>query len=107
MKIVYWILCVLGTLLPLAQFLPWLAEHGLNIPLMVQQIAISLLSAVAWLDVLVFAIVLIVFICIESQRLNMRRAWLALFGLGVGISLALPLFLLMREHHLANREQTR
>ncbi len=34
MKIVYWILCVLGTLLPLAQFFPWLAEHGLNIPLM-------------------------------------------------------------------------
>ena len=72
MKIVYWILCVLGTLLPLAQFLPWLAEHGLNIPLMVQQIAISPLSAFAWLDVLVFAIVLIVFICIKSQRLNMR-----------------------------------
>jgi len=32
MKYFYGILCILGTLLPYAQFLPWLAEHGLNVP---------------------------------------------------------------------------
>lgn len=103
MKAVYAVLCVLGMLLPLAQFMPWLAEHELNIPLMVQQIAAEPLSAFAWLDVAVSAGVSIVFVYAESRRLGMRKAYLFLLGLCVGVSLALPLFLLMREYHLAGR----
>lgn len=101
MKTVYLALCIIGTVLPLAQFIPWLAEYGFNMPLLIQQIAADRLSAFAWLDVLVSALALAVFVVVESRRLNMRYGWLSLFGLCVGVSLALPLFLLMREHHRA------
>ena len=39
----------------------------------------------------------------EGRRLGMRRWWLPLFGLSVGVSLVLPWFLWLREHHLATR----
>lgn len=103
MKIAYGWLCIVGTVLPLMSFVPWLAAHGLNVPLMVQQIAASPLSAFAWLDVLISALAVIVFVLYEGRRLHMPRAWLALLGLCVGVSLALPLFLWMREGHMQPR----
>ena len=33
MQRLYLALCLIGTALPLAQFIPWLAEHGLHLPL--------------------------------------------------------------------------
>ncbi len=99
MQAIYVALCILGTALPLTQFVPWLADAGVDIPLLVQQIADDRLSAFAWLDVLVSAGVLIVFVVIESRRLKMRHGPCALLGWGVGVSLALPLFLLLRERH--------
>lgn len=100
MKAMYLLLCVVGTLLPFTQFIPWLATYGLDVPLLMQQISADRLSAFAWLDVLVSALVLMVFICVESRRLRMRCGWVSLLGLCVGVSLALPLFLFMRERHL-------
>ncbi len=102
MQIIYAVLCIVGTLLPLAQFSPWLADHGLNVPLLIQQAAAAPLAAFAWSDVVVSALVLIVFVLVEGRRLEMPRAWLSLLGLAVGVSLALPLFLLLRERHLAS-----
>jgi hypothetical protein len=58
-QIIYAILCIVGTALPLAQFIPWLADRGLDFPLFIQQAVVT-----------------------------------------VGVSLALPLFLLLRERHL-------
>jgi hypothetical protein len=100
-QIVYAVLCIVGTLLPLAQFVPWLAREGLDVPLFVQQAVAAPISAFAWSDVLVSAVVVVVFVLSEGRRLSMRRLWLPLMGLGVGVSLALPLFLYLREQHLA------
>lgn len=100
MKVFYALACLVGTALPLSQFLPWMGEHGLALPLMLQHIAADRLSAFAWLDVLVSGVVLIAFVLWESRRIHMRHGWLALLGLCVGVSLALPLFLLMRGQHL-------
>lgn len=101
MQIIYALLCVIGTVLPLAQFVPWLSDHGLDLPLLVQEAISTPLSAFAWSDVLVSAIVVVVFVLAEGRRLAMRRPWASLLGLAIGPSLALPLFLLMRERHLA------
>ncbi|MDO5090831.1 MAG: DUF2834 domain-containing protein [Cardiobacteriaceae bacterium] len=98
----YLLLCLLGTALPLAAFLPWLGEHGLNLPLLAVQAFATPLSAFAWLDVLVSAAATIAFVLWEGRRIAMPRPWLALLGLGVGVSLALPLFLWMRERHMRN-----
>lgn len=98
----YLLLCLLGTILPLAAFLPWLREHGLNLPLLAVHAFATPIAAFAWLDVLVSAAATIVFVLWEGRRIAMPRPWLALLGLGVGVSLALPLFLWMRERHMRN-----
>jgi Protein of unknown function DUF2834 len=50
---------------------------------------------------MVSAIVLIVFVQIESRRLRIRGTWMpTLATLVVGVSLGLPLFLYLRETHL-------
>lgn len=106
MKYFYGILCILGTVLPYWQFLPWLAAHGLDVPLMIQEAAQMRISAFAWLDVLVSAIVLLGFIVYEGRRLTMKTVWLPILGtVAVGVSLGLPLFLLMREQQLAPVKQ--
>lgn len=101
MQILYAVLCVLGTLLPFGVFAPWLAEYGLNLPLLAQHALAAPVSAFAWLDVVVSALALVGFVFHEGRRLGMPRPWLSLLGLSVGVSLALPLFLLVRERHLA------
>lgn len=101
MRFVYLLLCIAGTALPLAQFVPWLSANGLNVPLLLQQATSSNIAAFAWADVLVSGLVTIVLICAEGRRLGMRRLWFPLSGIAIGPSLALPLFLWLRERHLA------
>lgn len=104
MKLFYLILCVLGAALPLSQFLPWIYQHGLNIPLLFSQAFGSQVSAFAWLDVAVSAIVVVVFTIWEGKRIGIKKLWIPIAGLfTVGVSLGLPLFLLMREYHLPTR----
>ncbi|MGQ4584266.1 DUF2834 domain-containing protein [Lysobacter sp. F60174L2] len=100
-QVVYIILCIAGAALPLAQFVPWLSSHGLNLPLLVQQAVATPVSAFAWSDVIVSGVTVAVFVVAESRRLAMRHVWLPLLALLIGPSLALPLFLLLRERHLA------
>jgi hypothetical protein len=99
-QIIYAILCIVGTALPLAQFIPWLADRGLDFPLFIQQAVATPISSFAWSDLLVSGVVFILFALTEGRRLGMRHSWASLLGLTVGVSLALPLFLLLRERHL-------
>ncbi|WP_197430035.1 MULTISPECIES: DUF2834 domain-containing protein [Stenotrophomonas] len=107
-RFVYLLLCIAGTALPLAQFVPWLIANGLNVPLLLQQATSSNIAAFAWADVLVSGLATIVLICVGGRRLRMRRLWMPLSSIVIGPSLALPLFLYLRERHLtAMKEQTR
>ncbi|KRG69275.1 hypothetical protein ABB27_06750 [Stenotrophomonas terrae] len=99
--VVYLFLCIAGTALPLAQFVPWLSANGLNVPLLLQQATSSNIAAFAWADVLISGLATITLICVEGRRLGMRRLWVPLSSIVVGPSLALPLFLFLREQHLA------
>lgn len=103
MQRLYLALCVLGTLLPLAALAPWLGQHGPAIVPLLRQAFAEPVGAFAWCDVLLSALALIALVLAEGRRIGMRRPWLALLGLLVGVSLALPLFLLLRERHLAAR----
>ena len=52
------------------------------------------------------AIVLLGFIIIESKRLHIKHWWVAVVGTcTVGVSLGLPLFLLLREIHLEQQQR--
>jgi len=95
---VYLLLCVLGIVLPYSQFVPWLLENGLDVPLLFEELFSTRIGAFFGLDVIVSAIALLVFIYVDGRRLEMRRLWLPVLGcLLVGVSLGLPLFLYMRE----------
>jgi hypothetical protein len=96
----YLALCVIGFLLPYSQFVPWVAEHGLNFSLFVHDLFDNRISGFFGLDVLVSAVVLWIFIVVEGSRLGMRRLWLPLAGTClVGVSFGLPLFLYLRQVH--------
>lgn len=101
MQTVYALLCIVGTVLPLAHLVPWLSDHGLDIPFFMQLATANPVSAFAWTDLLVSAFVVVALVLVEGRRTGMRHPWVALLGLLVGISLALPLFLLLRERHIS------
>ncbi len=100
-KNAYVVLCVLGAAIPYTQFVPWVMENGLPLGLLVRQLFANRISAFFGLDVLVSSIVLLVFMRVEGRMLRIRFRWIPIVGLcAVGVSLALPLFLYLREHAL-------
>ena len=100
-KTVYLILCILGTALPCWQIAPWLAEHGLDLPLFFGELFGSRVGAFFGMDVFVSAAALLFFAFVEDRRLGTRGLWpAALAVLAVGVSLGLPLFLYLRERGL-------
>lgn len=98
---IYFTLCVLGAFLPYWQFLPWLINHGLDFSLFFQELFSTRISGFFAFDVIVSAIVLMVFMFSEGSRLNLSHLWLPLIAaLLVGVSLGLPLFLYIRQRKL-------
>lgn len=101
MWVIYLLLCIAGTALPLSQFVPWLSAHGLDMPLLLREATSDRIAAFAWADVLISGLAVAAFVLVEGRRLAMPRLWMPVCCLMVGPSLALPLFLLLRERHLA------
>ena len=98
MRWAYLLLAVLGTVLPYSQFIPWLAEHGLNIRLMFTELFLGRVSAFFGLDAIVSALVLLVFIFSEGTRRKIGMLWLPVAGTClIGVSCGFPLFLYLRE----------
>jgi len=105
-KTIYLLLCLLGIVLPYWQFLPWVAANGLNLSLFLQQLFANRIGAFFGMDVLVSAAALLLFIRLEKTRVRIPGRWLPLFAvLTVGVSLALPLFLYLRERALEQLSQ--
>jgi hypothetical protein len=105
-KGVYLSLCLAGTVLPYWQFVPWLSEHGLNIPLFFHQLFANRISAFFVTDVFVSAIVVLLFIAFERVHLG-NKWWIpAVAVLTVGVSLGLPLLLYLRENGAESSAQS-
>ncbi|WP_088894078.1 DUF2834 domain-containing protein [Leptolyngbya ohadii] len=101
MRSLYLVLCIVGTVLPYAYLVPFLMAHGLDLPLFFQQLFANHVSSLFGVDFIISSIVLWLFIFWEGNRLQMKHLWVYLASnLTVGISLALPLFLLMRQKKL-------
>ena len=97
-------LAVAGTLLPYTQFVPFLAEHGLDMRLFVEQLFANRISAFFGMDVIVSSIVLWVLVFVEGRRSGTPHLWAPIAAnLAVGVSLGLPLFLYLREGALEPR----
>ncbi len=96
-KNVYLFLCVLGLVIPYSQFLPWLLEHR-SLAGFIPDMFANRISAFFVADVVVSAAVLLVFMRIERRRLLTAHVWAPILALlTVGVSLALPLLLYLRE----------
>ena len=80
MKLFYFAMSVLGLLLPFTQFLPWLFEFGLDLPRLLSDASATSISAFAWLDVMVTAVVVIGFIIADALKRNLGLVLVA--GLG-------------------------
>ena len=97
-KAIYLGLCVLGTIAPYWQLLPFLREHGLDVRLMVAQLFSAPVSAFFGADVIVSSLVLWVFVAVDGRRTGASHLWAPVVAnLTVGVSLGLPLFLYLRE----------
>jgi hypothetical protein len=98
MRWLYLSLAIVGAIVPYSQFVPWLAEHGPNVSLMLRELFSTRMGAFFGLDVLISAIALIVFIRREGTRLKLKTLWLPIAATCVvGVSCGLPLFLYLRE----------
>ena len=96
----YLTLCLIGTLLPLRAFLPFLGSPEAGPRLFLQQLFASPVSAFFGWDVIVSSLVLWTFVLVEGRRLALPRLWTPILAnLLVGVSLGLPLFLYRREIH--------
>lgn len=98
MKYIYLILCILGVALPYSQLMSIYNDYGLNFAEFISQpFATSIISFYSF-DLMITGITAIVFIIYEGRRKQIKHLWLPIISVfAVGISLALPLFLLLRQ----------
>jgi hypothetical protein len=98
MGVVYLFLSVLGAAVPYAKFVPWVREHGLNLPLLLTELFSTRIGGFFGLDVILSAVSLLIFIRSEGGHRKMRLLWLPVAATClVGVSCGLPLFLYLRE----------
>jgi hypothetical protein len=101
LKHLYLALCVAGTILPYAQFMPFLREHGLDPTLFLNQLFSTPVGGFFGMDVFVSSLVLWVLVYTEGRRMGVKQWWAPIAAnLAVGVSLGLPLFLYQRETRL-------
>ena len=97
-KYLFLALFIVGVVVPYLSFVPWVIDHGLDISRLVEELFANRISAFFGLDVVVSAIVLWVFVAIETPRAGVRHAWAPVVAsLAIGVSAGLPLFLYLRE----------
>lgn len=101
MQWLFLIAAILGAALPLSYLVPFVAAHGLDMPLFFRQLFQNDISAFFGMDVFVSGLTLLFFVPSEGRRLGMKHLWVYLLcTLLVGGSLGLPLFLFFRERKL-------
>jgi Terpene cyclase DEP1 len=94
---VYAALCVLGTAFPLYFLGSFVADEGLDPPAFFDQMTATDISLFAWADVAVSALAVIAF-AVHRRAKGLATWWLAVVAtLTIGVSLGLPLLLLLRE----------
>jgi Terpene cyclase DEP1 len=100
-KHLYLVLCLTGTVLPYWWFVPFIREHGFDLPELFRQLFATPVAGFFGLDVIVSSVVLWVLVTVEGRRAGVRHLWAPVAAnLTVGVSLGLPLFLYMREGKL-------
>ena len=82
----YLALCVLGIIIPHAQFVPWLSQHGVQVSVFARELFATRAVAFFGLDVGVSATVLFVFICGGAKGLPFRTSGCRFLALSLSAS---------------------
>ena len=102
-RFTFLILALLGSIVPVAVFAPFVYAHGLAPGLFMKQLFATPVSRFFAFDVLISAITFWVFMLREGRRIEMKRLWIYIIGtLLAGVSLGLPLFLFFRERKMGH-----
>jgi len=97
------LLAIVGCVLPSVFFLRFVMAEGVNVSSFFGQLFNNNVSTFFAMDVVVSAVTVWVFVFVEGQRRKMKRLWVYVAcTMFVGVSLALPLFLFVRERHHMN-----
>lgn len=95
---IYLILAVIGFLGPYYFFIQFLAQNGLDLGLMIAQLLANPISTFFALDLLITAIVFLIFSFRTAREEKVPNWWIfLLFTLFIGPSFAFPLFLYARD----------
>ena len=86
-KNVYFVLAILGLVLPYSLFLPWLWEHGLDFGLFFQELFVNDVAGTGGLDILGVTLGIFVFILFESKQLGMKYTIIPILATLVSIGL--------------------
>lgn len=102
MKFVYFILTILGAIVPWGLLVGFFAENGLDNGLFLQQLFANEVASAIAADLIISAIVFLCFAFVEARRSQISLGWMLLvvaLTFGVGLSCGLPFFLSLREWH--------
>lgn len=89
-------LLVLGIALPYSRFIPWLVEHGVDLPRFRDELLANRIGGFFGWDVAV-AVVGLLAVASADPELRPAQRWLVALGSLGGASVGLPLYLLLRE----------
>jgi len=97
-------LAAVGTILPYSQFIPWLADRGIDPAAFFAELFSTRIGGFFGWDVIVSTLVLVIFVVAQGRRDRVPGLWLPVVAaLLVGVSCGLPLFLALRERVLQGR----
>lgn len=103
MKIFLIICCVAGIVVPYWFALPFFVIHGPNFALFVEEMFAARISSFFAADLIISSVIFLVWSRRDARDRNINGWWLVLVSnLVVGLSLALPLYLLKRLDRAAH-----
>ncbi|WP_417793082.1 DUF2834 domain-containing protein [Terasakiella pusilla] len=94
---IYLLMAVLGTVVPMSAFIPWLIENGFAPLEFVQAMFANRISAFFSFDVLISGVVVLLALCFAKSLQWRSKVLVALATCLIGVSAGLPLFFFFRE----------
>lgn len=93
---VFAVALAVGLVVPLSVIAPWLIDHGLDVPLLVDQLFETGASSFFAVDVIIAVVTLLVLAAVDDGLPTKSRGVVAVASL-LGASVGLPTYLLLRE----------
>ncbi|MGW7411732.1 DUF2834 domain-containing protein [Streptomyces sp. NPDC054863] len=96
----YAVLLAVGIALPFAQAVPWLAENGPDLGLLLDELFATRISSFFGWDVIVTVVALLFTVTVVDKSLTGAQRTLTVLASLLGASVGLPLYLLLRQRNL-------